>query len=166
VEFENAMWERLPSSAGAIPEHFVRSSLSRLMWQFAVRTSCDILPRRYRTGFLYFRRPPRLPPRLITDSHLLLLRELACAPGDFEALQQRTGLGSPALARDLAALYFVGAITGNARRAAFVPVPDSNSHSLQHSVPPSGIEADAMASPPLKAASFADLTAPAPIGTL
>jgi hypothetical protein len=59
VEFENAMWERLPSSAGAIPEHFVRSSLSRLMWQFAVRTSCDILPRRYRTGLLYFRRPPR-----------------------------------------------------------------------------------------------------------
>jgi len=121
VDFENAMWERVSSSARAIPEHFVRCSLAQLMWQFAVRTKRDILPARYRTAMLFFRRPPRLPPRLMTDSHLLLLRELACAPADFGTLQQRTGLERAALAHDLAALYFVGAITSNARRVATMP---------------------------------------------
>jgi len=166
VDFENAMWERLPASAGAIPEHFVRSSLSHLMWQYAVRTSRDILPTRYRTGLLFFRRPPRLPPRLMTDSHLLLLRELACAPGDFEALQQRTGLGSLALARDLAALYFVGAITSNAKRAAPVPVRSASDSapSQPHSSLPSSMDSELLASLPRQVPTFADLTAPAPIG--
>jgi hypothetical protein len=163
IDFENAMFDRPASSDSAIPEHFVRSSLSHLMWQFAVRTRRDVLPARYRTGSLYFRRPPRLPPRLMTDSHLLLLRELACAPGDFEALQQRTGLGSLALARDLAALYLVGAITSNARRAAPVPARRASdaAHSQQHSVP-SGMDPEPLVSLPRKA--FADLTAPAAIG--
>jgi hypothetical protein len=162
VDFENAMWERVPWPACVIPEHFARSSLSQLMWQFAVRTSREILPERYRSGLLYFRRPPRLPPRLMTDSHLLLLRELACAPADFEELQQRTGLAVDALARDLAALYFVGAITSSARRAAPVPpraaVP---AYSQQHSFP-SGLEREAPDSMPRKR-PFADMTAPAPI---
>ncbi|HEX9718879.1 MAG TPA: hypothetical protein VGA59_04040 [Ramlibacter sp.] len=164
IDFENAMWERRPASAGAIPEHFARSSLAQLMWQFAVRTNRDILPARYRTGLLYFRRPPRLPPRLMTDSHLLLLRELACAPGDFTALQQRTGLGGQALARDLAALYFVGAITSNPKRATRVPVRAAadSAHSHPNSVP-SGMDAEPPAALPRLA--FADLTAPAPIGT-
>jgi hypothetical protein len=162
MDFENAMWERFPASAGRIPEHFVRSSLAHLMWQYAVRTSRDVLPERYRTGLLYFRRPPRLPPRFMTDAHLLLLRELACAPGDFEALQQRTGLGGAALARDLAALYLVGAITSNPRRAAPVAArPGSDSHAQQHSVP-SGMDSEPPASLPRR--PFADLTAPAAIG--
>jgi hypothetical protein len=163
IDFENAMFDRRASPDGVIPEHFVRSSLSHLMWQFAVRTSRDVLPARYRTGLLYFRRPPRLAQRLMTDSHLLLLRELACAPGDFEALQQRTGLGSGALARDLAALYLVGAITSNARRAAPMPVrPGSDPvHSQQHSIP-SGMDAEPVTNLPRKA--LADLTAPAAMG--
>jgi hypothetical protein len=161
VDFENAMWER-HSAPSAIPEHFVRSSLAQLMWQFAVRTSRDILPARYRTGLLYFRRPPRLAPRLMTDSHLLLMRELACAPADFESLQQRTGLGGPALARDLAALYFVGAITSNPRRAA--PLPQrhaADSRHPQHSVLPSDLDSESPASQPRTAWANADLTAPA-----
>jgi len=164
VDFENAMWEHVHSSAGAIPEHFVRSSLAQLMWQFAVRTSCDILPTRYRTGLLYFRRPPRLSPRLMNDSHLLLLRELACAPGDFESLQQRTGLGGPALARGLAALYFVGAITADARRAA--PARGRSADSVlthQQSVLPSGMDPDSAANLPRKLQASADLTAPMPL---
>jgi hypothetical protein len=163
VDFDNAMWKRLPAPS-AIPEHFVRSSLAQLMWQFAVRTRRDILPARYRTGLLYFRRPPRLPARLMTDSHLLLMRELACAPGDFESLQQRTGLGGTALARDLAALYFVGAITSNPRRAA--PLPKRPAGDSAHSHPsglPSGIDADSQAPAP-RVQPFADLTAPAVIG--
>src|SRR6185369_8536647 len=42
IDFENATWERL-SASSAVPEHFVRSSLAQLMWQFALRTSRDIL---------------------------------------------------------------------------------------------------------------------------
>jgi hypothetical protein len=162
IDFENAMWERL-SASSAIPEHFVRSSLAQLMWQFAVRTSRDILPTRYRTGLLYFRRPPRLPPRVMTDSHLLLMRELACAPGDFESLQQRTGLGDRALARGLAALYFVGAITSNAKRAA--PVQQRHATDARHpqqSVLPSGLDSEP-ATQPRNAWANADLTAPAGI---
>src|SRR6185369_3490688 len=131
----------------AVPEHFVRSSLAQLMWQFALRTSRDILPARYRSGLLYFRRPPRLPARLMTDSHLLLMRELACAAGDFESLQQRTGLGARALARDLAALYFVGAITSNPKRAAPMPKrPLADSRHPQQSVLPSGLDPESPAS--------------------
>jgi len=161
VDFENAMWERL-SASSAIPEQFVRTSLAQLMWQFALRTSRDILPARYRTGLLYFRRPPRLQARLVTDSHLLLMRELACAPGDFESLQQRTGLGGRALARDLAALYFVGAITSNPKRAAHVPqrhATDSR-HPQNQSVLPSGLDPEQPTTQPRNAWATADLTAP------
>ncbi|HWP10258.1 MAG TPA: hypothetical protein VNN06_00440 [Ramlibacter sp.] len=164
-EFENAMWERLPATAGAIPEHFVRSSLSQLMWQFATRTRRDVLPARYRTGLLFFRRPPRLPPRLMRDSHLLLLRELACAPGDFDALQQRTGLEGHALARDLAALYYVGAITSNPKRAALLPVRAAADPAAaqQHSGLPSGMGREAAAKVPRNPRALLDATAPAPL---
>jgi hypothetical protein len=166
LDFDDAIWHRMPEGA-AVPDHFVRISLSQLMWQFAQRTARDVLPQRYREETIYFRRPPRLPQRLLSDSHLLVLRELACASADFADLQQRTGLGATPMARDLAALYFVGAITTNRKRAApavaqrgadSLPLP-----SQQHSVP-SGLDAEA-ASPPHKRTPFiSDMTAPAPIG--
>ncbi len=107
----------------------------------------------------------RLAPRLLTDSHLLLMRELACAPADFDSLQQRTGLGAPALARDLAALYFVGAITSSRKRAAPLQqryAADSR-HPQQQSVLPSGLDSEPPASQPRTAWANADLTAPARI---
>jgi hypothetical protein len=117
VDFENAMWTAQPRGM-VLPETFSRTSLSMLMWQYALRTARDVLPPRYRTARLYFRRPPRLPQRVLRDSHLLLLRELALAPGTFAELQQRTGLVGAPLAHDLAALYLVGAITSNIKRAS------------------------------------------------
>jgi hypothetical protein len=167
LDFDDAIWHRLPSVA-AIPDHFVRISLSQLMWQFALRTTRDVLPRRYREEIMYFRRPPRLQQRLLSDAHLLLLRELACAPGDFPDLQQRTGLGAAAMARDLAALYFVGAITTNRKRAAPAAMPRGADSlqlpSQQHSVP-SGLGAEPAPQPPRKRTPFiSDMTAPAPIG--
>lgn len=172
IDFENAVWHARPAAANAIPEQFVRTSLAQLMWQYAVRTSRDVLPKRYRTGQLYFRRPPRLPQRLLTDAHLLLLRELAGAPDDFQGLQQRTGLGATALARDLAALYFVGAITTNAKRAAPAPLArrPNGADSVpghQHSVVPSDLDPDASGTSqrrPRKPRQFNDFTAPAPMG--
>jgi hypothetical protein len=171
TDFENAMWHARPSSeAGQFPENFVRCNLALLMWQYAIRTSRDVLPARYRTGTIYFRRPPRLAQRLLTDAHLLLLRELAGSPDTFAGLQQRTGLGAVAMARDLAALYFVGAITGNPRRAAPL-APGRRSSECHSSVPgsqpsviPSALDADAAVSRPGRMPAFSDLTAPAPIG--
>jgi hypothetical protein len=163
-EFEDALWNLRPASAGMVPETFVRTSLSHLMWQYAVRTTRDLLPKRYRTEPLYFRRPPRLPQRMIKDAHLLLLRELAGAPGSFAELEQRTGLKEESLAQPLAALYLVGSITSNPKRAGQLAgrrteAPDSG-HGLQHSVAPDTDPGPVAPQRP----RFADLTAPAPMG--
>jgi hypothetical protein len=164
-DFEDAEWRRRAPSFG-IPEDFVRASLSQLMWQYAVRTQRDLLPRHYRTGLLYFRRPPRLSHRAMQDSHLLLMRELAVAPASFEQLKIRTGMHPLALARDLAALYFVGSITSNAKRAApgqRARRPD-DADTTQSSNLPSGLDS-VLPVEPRKPPPFAsDLTAPAPIG--
>jgi hypothetical protein len=168
-DFEYAVWHALPALDG-IPEQFARTSLSRLMWQYAVRTTRDILPPRYRTAQLYFRRPPRLSQRMLTDSHLLLVRELAFAPDTFVGLQQRTGIGAAALARDLAALYFVGAITSDPRRAARLS-PMRRSGEAQPSIPsqqsmmPSAFEADAARPGQRTPPAYSDLTAPVPVGS-
>jgi hypothetical protein len=169
ADFDDAMWVR-QSAASEIPESFVRSDLSQLMWQYAVRTTRDVLPTRYRCGPLYFRRAPRLPQRMLTDSHLLLIRELASAPGTFVDLQQRTGLGADPLAKVLAALYLVGSITSNAKRASvtkpLVSADESEpSQGLQHSVLPSGMDSDAspLTQPPRRPVAH-DFTVPVPIG--
>jgi hypothetical protein len=102
-----------------IPVNWPRASISQLMWEYAQRTRRDLLPPHYRTKPLYFRRPPRLAQRQLRDAHLLLMRELVAEPGmGFEALQQSTGLADAALARYLSALYVVGSITSNPRRAS------------------------------------------------
>ncbi len=118
VDFEDAAWEKRPAMASAAPERFVRCSLTQLMWTYAQRTSRDVLPARYRGSMIYFRRSPRVPLRLLQDSHLVVLRELASAPGTFETLLQRTGLSAAMLGRHLASLYFAGSITSSSGRAA------------------------------------------------
>lgn len=154
-----AMWER--SAATDVPENFVRASLSHLMWQYASRTQRDMLPRHYRKGLLYFRRPPRLPQNSVKDSHLLLMRELMLQPATFVDLQQRCGMDDERMARELAALYLVGSITSNAKRAAPSvqrhPEADSslpNSHLNLDSIVPSEL-------PPERRPAQSDLTAPA-----
>ena len=117
-DFDNAVWTPQPRRADQIPAPFLRCTLSKLMWEYALRTTRDVLPPRYRTDALYFRRPPRLPQRLLQDAHLLVLRELSSEPATLTDLQQRTGLDAETLARHLAALYLVGAVTSNPRRAA------------------------------------------------
>jgi len=166
LDFEHAMWSRQPASASAAPEGFVRASLSLLMWQYAVRTRRDVLPKQYRADTLYFRRPPRLPQRLLRDSHLLLLRELAFAPARFNELAQRCGGAVGPMAQDLGALYLVGAITSNPKRASLAGLRRHEAadslHSLSHSVVPSGLDTD----PPTAFARRPpahDLTAPAPL---
>jgi hypothetical protein len=118
ADFEGASWCLRDHGAVVIPGNYARVSVSQLMWQYAQRTERDLLPPHYRSQKLYFRRPPRLPQRQLRDAHLLLMRELAEQPGlDFAELQQSTGLGDAQLARYLSALYAVGSITSNPKRA-------------------------------------------------
>jgi hypothetical protein len=165
-DFDEAMWTPQASEGEPIPDHFTRTSLSHLMWQYALRTTRDILPKRYYSELLYFRRPPRLPQRALSDGHLLMLRELAYSPATFEELQQRTGLIGPDLARTLAALYLVGAITSNPKRAAQPAArrqdaADSGGHPLQ-SLLPSGLGGESVPGI-LRPPARPDLTAPAPL---
>lgn len=171
IDFEEAVWHHRPAGAASIPAGFVQASLSQLMWQYALRTSRDVLPRRYRKGPLYFRRPPRVAQRSLKDAHLLLMRELSCQAGSFEELQQRTGMAADILSQHLAALYLVGTITANPKRAAATwpaprrPEPGVASQSPPHSVTPSGLDQDSGLPMQMPARGrFSDLTAPAPIG--
>jgi hypothetical protein len=161
--FEDALWRRSPRTELDIPEHFARLSLSQLMWQYAMRSSRELLPAHYRSGMLYFRRPPRLAQRYLRDSHLLLLRELATGCATLEELRHRTGMSAANISRDLAALYLVGAITSNPKRAASgatrrLDTTDSLISSPQ-SIVPSVLPQDAATAHP----RHADLTAPAPL---
>ncbi|HVE54442.1 MAG TPA: hypothetical protein VNB23_13770, partial [Ramlibacter sp.] len=118
ADFAEASWIVRDHGAVAIPSNYARISVSQLMWQYAQRTARDLLPPHYRSQKLFFRRPPRLPQRQLRDAHLLLMRELSEHPGmDFAELQQATGLGEAQLVRYLSALYVVGSITSNPKRA-------------------------------------------------
>ncbi len=166
AEFDEAVWG-LRSGAQAMPEHFARCSLSHLVWQYATRTKRDLLPNHYRTGLLYFRRAPRIAQRLLRDPHLLLMRELVLGPATFLTLRKRTGLAEDQLAHELAALYFVGTITSNPKRAAVPPRPAEyiDSHPGPHSNLPSGL--DSVPPPQLprrRPPKQSDLTAPAFLG--
>ncbi len=167
ADFDDAMWVR-QAGVTQIPEAFVRTSLSELMWQYAVRTTRDVLPKRYRSRTLYFRRVPRISQRLLSDSHLVVIRELAAGSANFTELQQRTGMGADALARVLAALYLVGTITSDQKRASVTtaavrsqePEP---SQGIQHSIVPSAMDSES----PSQAArryGLADFTVAMPIG--
>jgi hypothetical protein len=152
-----AMWQRCHGVR--VPQNFVSTSLSQLMWQYTTRTQRDLLPPHYRTGLLYFRRAPRLPPAYLKDSHLLLMRELMLQPATFAELQKRCATDDELMARDLASLYFVGSITSNPKRAA--PLPPVDSEGVE---PPSHLNFDAPATETApKRRPVADLTVPAPL---
>jgi hypothetical protein len=117
AELVHAVWNHRPNSADDIPSSFVQTDYSQLMWQYATRTTRDCLPPHYRTRPLFLRRPPRVPMRLLNDPTLLLVRELEFMSGTFADLAQRTGMNGAKLTRHLGALYMVGAITADPKRA-------------------------------------------------
>ncbi len=112
-----ALWARRPGPADEIPGHFVQVGLGQVLWQYAMRTSRNLLPTYFRSGPIYWCRAPQLPQRLFGDSHLMIVRELAQAPTTFAELAQRTGLPEPLLSRDLAGLRIVGAVTHDRKQA-------------------------------------------------
>lgn len=168
VDFDDAAWEKRPDMASSPPERFVRCSLTQLMWTYAQRTGQDVLPPRYRAGMIYFRRSPRVPLRLLQDSHLLVLRELASAPGTFDALLQRTGLSTAKLGRHLAGLYFAGSITSSRGRAvrdgvAVREEAELGARPVRGEMPGSPIGPDSRFSQRYDPIGPTDQTAPAPL---
>jgi hypothetical protein len=169
ADFEDASWCIRDHGAVLIPPSFPRISVSQLMWQYAQRTQRDLLPPHYRAQPLFFRRPPRLPQRQLKDAHLLLMRELVARPGmNFEQMQQCTGLGATALSNCLSALYVVGSITANPKRATNVTGsarstggPDSGGLSMQSDVFNSMMDPNTR--PPDQRRPVSDMTAPAPL---
>jgi hypothetical protein len=169
ADLAEATWCIRDHGAVVIPPGFPRSSVSQLMWQYALRTQRDLLPPHYRDQPLFFRRPPRLPQRQLRDAHLLLLRELVAEPGmNFEQLQQATGLAEAPLARHLSALYVVGSITANPRRAEGSgprrAIEDSGPGSAG-SVYLSELDPTAFTAALRQQGSVGDRTAPAPLVT-
>lgn len=118
AEVSAAEWGARPQSASIIPEHFQRTTIPQMMWQFALRTREDLLPKRYLQGLVYFRRVPPVPPPALKEAHRMILSLLAAEPATFAQLRQQTGLGEPAMAHALAALYLAGGITTDPRKAA------------------------------------------------
>jgi hypothetical protein len=111
VDFEEASWMHRPNSAADAPPAFVTTSVAKLMWTYASRTSEDVLPARYRKQAIYLRKLPKLPVGWMRDEHLVLLRALSTRAGNFEDLLQATELPPQMLARALAALYYAGSVT-------------------------------------------------------
>lgn len=130
ANFERAVWKRADRARLEVPANFSRVSLSELMWRYVSRTTRDLLPQRYRSGPIFFRRPPRVDPVLVDEEHLLVTRELAIRPLAFDELQRVLELPEDVLARTLAALYYVGAITSNRARSAPTSVAGDSSGSL------------------------------------
>jgi hypothetical protein len=169
ADFQEASWCIRDHGAVLIPPSYPRASVSQLMWQYAQRSERDLLPPHYRTQPLYFRRPPRLPQRQMKDAHLLLMRELLAHPGmNFKGLQQATGLGESALVRVLSALYVVGSITSNAKRAmGGAPASSASRDSIVHEQSAYVSVLDSTPRPfDLPQRPALDMTAPAPLGLL
>lgn len=140
-QLRDVTWRPLPKAASAIPQHFLTTSFAEVLWTYVNRVERDLLPVRYRRGTLYFRALPRVPQRLMKDTHYVVLSELGAEPQAFERLQHNVGLGEEALAKALAALYYAGAITTNPVRAAKgatrrVPEAESASELRQSMFPP------------------------------
>ena len=114
---DNALWAKRPGLADEIPGHFVQVGMGQALWQYAMRTRRNLLPTYFRSGPIYWCRPPQLPQRLFRDSHLKIVRELAHTPRSFAELRQRTGLSETLLSRDLAGLRIVGAVTHDRKQA-------------------------------------------------
>jgi hypothetical protein len=121
TDLRGALWKERPSSAADIPAGFIRVSVSEALWQYAVRTESSLLPPHYDSCPIYFRRPPKVSYRLVSDEHLIVLREVAQRPATLQELLMRTAFSPSELTRQLGALYLTGCITSKKWRAACAP---------------------------------------------
>jgi hypothetical protein len=152
-----AEWARRPDKEAEAPRGFIPCTTSQLAWSYVRRTDRDMLPVRYREQPIHYRTTPRVPLRWVRDSQLMLLRELQTQCGTLAALRQRTGLPAARLERDIACLYYAGAVTTSPSKAArgVAPGEDSRASTSQPGSPP--LLADEAPDAP----NVAELTVPA-----
>jgi hypothetical protein len=112
-----ATWTRMPPAARAIPPGFATTTIARLSWTYVRHSDQNLLPERYREGPIYFRGAPKVPLRWVSDSQLILIRELNTEPATMSDLRQLTALPAEQLEKDLTCLYFAGAITTTLSKA-------------------------------------------------
>ena len=125
LQVEQAVWLPRPKmAAGANPAtaKFAQAPLTEVMWQYAQRTATDVLAEQFRTGAIRLRHPPRVPKGLLKESQLTLLRMLSIRPTSVQdLLQQNASFNAAQLGRDLAGLYFDGAIASAHVDVAWLP---------------------------------------------
>lgn len=116
-QFETAAWEKRPIEASAIPSNFFITNVTQLRWIYAQHSARNVLPGRYRHETIYLRQAPQVAISWLTDSHLLLVRELSKRPATLTGLAERTGLPYEQLTRDLTCLYFAASLTTTPSKA-------------------------------------------------
>lgn len=133
VDLWEAQWQRRPIGGRDLPPKFLRVTPAQLAWTYVRHSDRELLPQRYRTDTVYYRRVPQVPVGWLRDSQLLLLRELAAEPGNVESLRQRTALPLELMRHDLTCLYYAGAITTTRGKAAkpLASRQDSQPHSCE-----------------------------------
>lgn len=117
-DLRGAEWEHRPRSAHDLPQSFHACTPAQLVWTYASHTARDLLPARYRTETVYYRHEPRVPMAWLGDSTLRVLSALFTEPCNMRTLGLRTGIDDTTLARDLSCLYYAGAVTTTAFKAA------------------------------------------------
>ena len=132
-QVEQAVWlprPRMDAGANPATATFAQASLSEVMWQFAQRSAADVLAEQFLTGAIRLRHPPRVPRHLLKESQQTLLRALATRPTSLsDLLQQNASFNRAQLGRDLAALYFDGAIASAHVDVAWLPESGAPSQS-------------------------------------
>ena len=118
AQVEHAVWAKRPKGVRELPPGFVSSTPAQLAWNYARRSEGNLLPPRYQTRTIHYRQSPRVPVSWLQDSQLRILQELASRSASLSELAERTGALSPELDRDLACLFFAGAITTSQSKAA------------------------------------------------
>lgn len=112
-----AIWEKRPTLAAAVPQHFLHTDVAKVRWMYAQYSQRDLLPGRYRHKQIYYRQPPQVVLAWLTDPQLRLLHELGARPATATQLIERLGMRPEQLAKDLTCLYFAASITTTASKA-------------------------------------------------
>jgi hypothetical protein len=117
VDLWEARWDKRPPGASESPPAFLRFTPAQFAWAYVRRTDRDLLPPRYEIDVIYFRHAPKVPLRWLSDSQLMLLRELSAEPATLETLHRHTSFPLPQIRRDLTCLYYAGSITTTRAKA-------------------------------------------------
>ncbi len=110
VQLEQATWDKRLAGAEPVPARFKQVGLREVMWQFAQHSAVDLLPPAFKTDAIRLLRPPQVAEEGLKDSQRTVLRALEAGPTSLAQLLQ-SGVNAEQLGRDLASLYFEGAVS-------------------------------------------------------